>query len=103
MQSTVQTRVRFSADALVFGGELAQMVERSLSMREVEGSIPSFSNEVVPPQLSLLEHGCYGWQAEENREVGGSNPPGGALTERGRISSVGQSARLLRMAGRRKP
>ena len=31
-------------------GELAQMGERSLSMREVPGSIPGFSNDIFPVQ-----------------------------------------------------
>ena len=30
-------------------GDVAQMVERSLSMREVQGSIPCFSSEIMLP------------------------------------------------------
>ena len=35
--------VRTPLDAFFFSGDVAQMVERSLSMREVLGSMPSFS------------------------------------------------------------
>ncbi len=35
-------------------GELAQMVERSLSMREVVGSIPTFSNNFISNFYKIL-------------------------------------------------
>jgi hypothetical protein len=37
-------RAEFNGPWSFTGGELAQMVERSLSMREVRGSMPRFSN-----------------------------------------------------------
>ena len=36
--------VTVSSEVFFSGGELAQMVERSLSMREVAGSMPAFSS-----------------------------------------------------------
>ena len=37
-------------------GELAQMVERSLSMREVRGSMPRFSKSILFSYLRQLYH-----------------------------------------------
>ena len=44
-ESGFAIRKRFSA-SVIRAGELAQMVERSLSMREVPGSMPGFSNHL---------------------------------------------------------
>ena len=40
-------------------GELAQMVERSLSMREVPGSIPGFSNFYFFCCVAMIEEGSF--------------------------------------------
>ena len=44
------TSKRFDSD-----GELAQMVERSLSMREVQGSMPGFSNCTFPHPIAAIQ------------------------------------------------
>ena len=39
---------------VMLAGELAQMVERSLSMREVAGSMPAFSKNFFDCRLAVL-------------------------------------------------
>ena len=40
-----------------FNGDVAQMVERSLSMQEVRGSIPRISNFSEVPGNQKIKHG----------------------------------------------
>ena len=47
-----RSRVQSKDRALKFRGDVAQMVERSLSMREALGSMPSFSTLLAPPIMA---------------------------------------------------
>ena len=64
-------------------GGVAQMVERSLSMREVQGSIPCISTF-----SSLLTAPLAQWIARwtSNPKVAGSSPAGGTFPSRGRLA-----------------
>ena len=50
--------VMFCQNTTRWYGELAQMVERALSMGEVEGSMPSFSNRKLIRVMSCFGSWC---------------------------------------------
>merc|ERR1711954_26525 len=78
-----------------YGGGVAQMVERSLSMREVPGSIPGASIKFFYPA-----HPAYSESSSLKGPPGQDSPASGLyMIELKKIASSGNRTRAARVAG----